>query len=137
MDMVKQIISCGMPNFLNNIAGRVTSILLNMVLLRLGGADAVSVYGILMYAELFVQPLLYGMCDSLQPAVSYNLGAGNHGRIRAIERCCYTASAVVSLLSAAVMFLFPDVLTRLFVSSRTAPLWKWQGQPWLFFSELM
>lgn len=117
MDMVKQIISCGMPNFLNNIAGRVTSILLNMVLLRLGGADAVSVYGILMYAEAFVQPLLYGMCDSLQPAVSYNLGAGNHGRIRAIERCCYTASAVVSLLSAAVMFLFPDVLTRLFVSS--------------------
>lgn len=117
VDMVKQIISCGTPNFLNNIAGRVTSILMNMILLRMGGADAVSVYGILMYAEAFVQPLLYGMCDSLQPAVSYNLGAGNPGRIRAIERCCYTASAVISLLSAAVMFLFPEVLTSLFVSS--------------------
>ena len=79
VSMVKQIISCGMPNFLNNIAGRVTSILLNILLLRMGGAQAVSVYGILMYAEGFVQPLLYGMCDSLQPAVSYNLGAGNPG----------------------------------------------------------
>ena len=58
--MVKQIISCGMPNFLNNIAGRVTSILLSILLLRMGEAQAVSVYGILMYAEGFVQPLLYG-----------------------------------------------------------------------------
>ena len=102
-DMVKQIVSCGMPNFLNNIAGRVTSILLNFLLLRMGGAEAVSVYGILMYAEGFVQPLLYGMCDSLQPAVSYNLGVGNKKRIQAIEKCCYTASGVVSLLSAAVL----------------------------------
>lgn len=119
-DMVKQIVSCGMPNFLNNIAGRVTSILLNFLLLRMGGAEAVSVYGILMYAEGFVQPLLYGMCDSLQPAVSYNLGAGNKKRIQAIEKCCYTASGVVSLLSAAVLFFFPDVITRMFVSSPDA-----------------
>ena len=115
-DMIKRIVSCGSPNFLNNIAGRITSILMNFLLLRMGGAQAVSMYGILMYAEGFVQPLLYGMCDSLQPAVSYNLGAGNHGRIRSIERCCYSASAVVSLLSAAVMLAFPDVITRLFVS---------------------
>ena len=75
---------------------------------------------IFMYAEGFVQPLLYGMCDSLQPAVSYNLGAGNKKRIQAIEKCCYTASGVVSLLSAAVLFFFPDVITRMFVSSPDA-----------------
>ena len=46
-----QIVSCGCPTFLNNIAGRVTSIIMNMVLLQLGGASAVSVYGILMYAD--------------------------------------------------------------------------------------
>lgn len=115
--MIKRIVSCGSPNFLNNIAGRITSILMNFLLLRMGGQQAVSIYGILMYADGFVQPLLYGMCDSLQPAVSYNLGAGNRRRILAIEKCCYTASAVVSLVSAAVMLLFPDLIIRLFVSS--------------------
>ena len=69
--MIRQIISCGSPNFLNNIAGRITSILMNVLLVRLGGETAVSVYGILMYADGFIQPLLYGMCDSLQPAVGY------------------------------------------------------------------
>ena len=59
--------------------------------------SAVSVYGILMYAEGFIQPLLYGMCDSLQPAVGYNWGAGKFSRVRAIEKCCFCASGIVSI----------------------------------------
>ena len=35
--MVGQIVANGSPTFLNNISGRITSILMNMVLLRLGG----------------------------------------------------------------------------------------------------
>ena len=113
--MVKQIISCGSPNFLNNIAGRITSIILNAILVRVGGELAVSVYGVLMYTEGFIQPLLYGMCDSLQPAVGYNLGAGKFRRVRAIEKCCFSASAVVSLLSVALMFLMPETISLLFM----------------------
>ena len=113
--MIRQIIACGSPNFLNNIAGRVTSILLNTILLRVGGSTPLSVYRILIYAEGFIQPLLYGMCDSLQPAVSFNWGAGDRKRVAAIERCCFTASAVVSLASAAVLFLFPGQLAVIFI----------------------
>ncbi len=113
--MIRQIIACGSPNFLNNIAGRITSILLNFILVRLGGETAVSVYGILMYVDGFIQPLLYGMCDSLQPAVGYNWGAGKLSRVRAIEKCCFAASAVISLLSVVVIRLFPGPITRMFM----------------------
>ena len=114
--LIRQIVACGSPNFLNNIAGRLTSILMNGILVRLGGELAVSVYGILMFAEGFVQPLLYGMCDSLQPAVGYNWGAGQFSRVRAIERCCFLASGVLSLLAAGVIALCPEGITRLFVA---------------------
>lgn len=114
--MLRQIVSCGSPNFLNNIAGRITSILMNAILVRMGGETAVSVYGILMFAEGFIQPLLYGMCDSLQPAVGYNWGARQYSRVRAIERCCFTASGVVSLLAVAVIAIFPEPITKLFVA---------------------
>ena len=116
VSMVKQIVACGSPNFLNNISGRVTSIIMNAVLLRVGGQNAVSIYGILMYVDGLIQPLMYGCCDSLQPAVSYNWGAGSKGRILAIEKYCFSAAAVISLLSAVVMFLFPDQITALFLS---------------------
>lgn len=114
--LIRQIIACGTPNFLNNIAGRITSILMNMILVRLGGETAVSVYGILMFAEGLIQPLLYGMCDSLQPAVGYNWGAQKFSRVRAIEKCCFTASGILSLLSVLVIALFPEQATRLFIS---------------------
>ena len=114
--MIRQIVVCGSPNFLNNIAGRITSIMLNAILVRMGGEAAVSVYGILMYAEGFIQPLLYGMCDSLQPAVGYNWGAGRFSRVRAIERCCFSASGIVSLLAVVVLALFPTQITLLFMA---------------------
>lgn len=89
---------------------------MNMILIRLGGESAVSVYGILMYTDGFVQPLLYGMCDSLQPAVGYNWGAGKFSRVRSIEKCCFTASGIVSLLAVFVILLFPEQITTLFMA---------------------
>ena len=120
LPMVKQIVACGSPNFLNNISGRVTSIIMNAVLLRVGGQNAVSIYGILMYVDGLIQPLMYGACDSLQPAVSYNWGAGNRRRILAIEKYCFSAAAGISLLSAVVLFLFPGAVTTLFLSDMDA-----------------
>ena len=113
---LRLIVTCGCPTFLNNIAGRITSILMNLFLVRLGGELAVSVYGVLMYVDGFIQPLLYGMCDSLQPAVGYNWGAQKFSRVRAIEKCCFTAAAAVSLLSAVVIALLPGPITRLFIA---------------------
>lgn len=114
--MIRQIVSCGAPSFLNNIAGRITSILMNTVLLQMGGERAVSVYGILMFADGVVQPLLYGLCDSLQPAVGYNWGAGNLSRVKAIEKRCFLASAILALAAASIIFMFPEKVTTLFMS---------------------
>ena len=113
--MIRQIVACGSPNFLNNIAGRITSIIMNAILVRTGGEAAVSVYGILMYADGFVQPLLYGMCDSLQPAVGYNWGAQKFTRVRAIEKCCFAASGIISIAAVFVIALLPEPITKLFV----------------------
>ncbi len=113
--MIGSIFACGCPIFLNNVSGRLTSIIMNFLLLRFGGTTAVSVYGVLMYADSFITQFLYGMCDALQPAVGYNWGAGNARRISLIERYCYGTAAIVSLLSAALLWLFPQQITLFFV----------------------
>ncbi len=116
LKLIRQIVSCGSPSFLNNVASRLTSILMNGILVRMGGETAVSVYGVLMYVDGFIQPLLYGMCDSLQPAVGYNWGAQKYSRVRGIEKCCFAASAAVSILAVCVIALLPQQITRLFIS---------------------
>ncbi len=120
--MLGSILANGAPSFLNNIAGRITSIIINIFLLRLGGTMAVSAYGVLMYADGIVQPILYGLCDSLQPAVGYNYGAKNYSRIYAIERRCFGACAVISLLMTAVMFFANEVIVGIFVKANETAL---------------
>lgn len=117
--IVRQIVACGSPTFLNNIAGRITSILLNAILVRLGGETAVSVYGVLMYADGIVQPIMYGACDSLQPAVGYNWGAGRFSRVRAIEKYCFVAAFVISAAALVLMALFPSQVAGLFMANAT------------------
>ena len=86
---MRHIAACGTPNFLNNVSARITEILMNAILVRLGGAMAVSVYGILLFVDGLIQPLLYGICDALQPAVGYNWARGN-------TAVCAPSSAAVS-----------------------------------------
>lgn len=121
--MIRRILANGTPNFLNNIAGRITSIVMNMMLVRMGGQDAVSVYGTLMYADGLVQPVMYGMVDSLQPAIGYNWGAGKKSRVRAIEKCAIAAAVGVCAISFLVIHGIPEIVVRIFVDeSQTALL---------------
>ena len=123
--MLKQIVACGSPIFLNNVSGRVTSILMNISLMTLGvielgaggGTTAVAVYAVLMYASDLCWPLLYGISDSLAPSVGYNWGAGNYGRVKKIVSCNYIGTAVVGVLSTAILFFFPKTLASIFVSA--------------------
>lgn len=130
LSLVKQIAACGSPTFLNNIAGRVTSILLNVSLSVLGAATfgegggtvAIAAYSVLMYASDMCQPLIYGMNDSLAPAIGFNLGAGDHGRVKSIMKCNLIGAFVVGALGASLMFFFPDFIARMFIESSDAQL---------------
>ena len=120
LPMIRQIFACGTPSFLNNIAGRITAVALNVGLLRFGGEAAVAVYGILVYFGDIVQSLLYGIYDSLQPAIGYNWGAGRRDRVLVLSWCCLGAGAFLSLVAVAVTFLFPRQLTALFSDNDSA-----------------
>ena len=121
--MFKQIFACGSPVFLSNIAGRVTSILMNISLMTLGakylgeggGTTAVAVYAVLMYSSDLCWPLLYGISDSLAPAVGYNWGAKKYGRVKKIIRCNYIGTAAVGIVSTALMFFFSAPLQAIFI----------------------
>ncbi len=121
--MCREIAACGSPIFLSNISGRVTSILLNISLMTLGaevwgeggGTTAVAVYAVLMYSSDLCWPLLYGISDSLAPAIGYNWSAENYGRVKKIVKCAYIGTAAVGLVSTSILFFFSGTVASLFV----------------------
>ena len=132
--LAREICSAGMPAFLNNVASRVTSVLLNSALLAQGGEDAVAVYGALMYASGVVFPLLYGTCDALQPAVGYNLGAGRTDRVIKLEKRVFAACAFISVSLSVAMLAFPRELTLLFMADASDTILFLAGPAFRLFS---
>ena len=128
--MFKEIAACGSPVFLNNIAGRISSILINISLMTLsviefgenGGTTAVAVYAVLMYASDFCWPLLYGVSDSLSPAIGYNWGAANYDRVKKIVKCGYIGTAAIGLISTSLLFFFPGTVASMFAKAEDALL---------------
>lgn len=123
--MLRQIAACGSPVFLNNVSGRITSILMNISLMTLGvqtlgiggGQTAVAVYAVLMYASDLCWPLLYGIADSLSPALGYNWGAKNYTRVKRIAGCAYIGTSIIGLISTSVLFFFSDGIASWFVKA--------------------
>ena len=118
--ILKDIVAQGLPVFLNNISGRITSILMNSLLLRWGGDIAVPIYGVLMNVDGIIVPCMYGVFDSLQPAIGYNWGAERKDRVRKIAFCCVIAIAIICMASALIIQLFPGQIFSLFLDSSEA-----------------
>ena len=129
--LFRQITACGSPVFLSNVSGRITSILMNISLMTIGakvlgteggGTTAVAVYAVLMYSSDLCWPLLYGIADSLAPALGYNWGAGDYGRVKKIAKCAYIGTGLVGLVSTSALFFFPDVIASWFANAADAKL---------------
>ncbi len=114
---LREIFTQGLPSFLNNTSGRLSSVLMNTLLLRLGGGMAVSIFGVFMNIDGIIVPGMYGIFDSLQPAIGYNWGAGRKDRSRQIALRCVVALAVLCLAFTLVLELFPGQVFSLFLEA--------------------
>ena len=113
--MLSQIYKNGVPVFLTNVSGRIFSMVINVLLLRFGGEGAVAVYGLAIVVCSLVEMLLYGVIDSLQPALGYNYGANRIDRVKAIEKYVMMASLLISLVGGGLIVWIPGLLARPFL----------------------
>lgn len=117
-----QIIASGSPTFLNNISGRLASIVMNMALLHMGGSSAVTIYGVMMYCGDIVIPLLMGVCDTVQPAIGYNYGAKRIDRVKEIEKYILITAAGISVVATVLMLSIPKVFASMFLQAEELEL---------------
>jgi len=113
-----RIIANGFSEFFSNIASSVMSIVMNLFLLKYGGTTAVAAFSIVMYVDSIIGMFSFGICDSLQPAISYCYGAGELDRMKAIFRRVLVATVIVS--GAAFLFM-------LFAGPAIAPIFMEPG----------
>jgi Na+-driven multidrug efflux pump len=99
-----------------------------------GGTTAVAAYAVLMYSGEMCQPLLYGMSDSLSPALGYNWGAENYGRVKKIAKCGFIGTGAVGLVATVILIVLSEPIASLFTSAHDTALLELSGRAIKLFS---
>ncbi len=110
-----RILANGFSEFFSNISMSIMSVAYNFFLLKYGGTTGVAAFSVIMYVDCIVGMLLFGMCDSLQPAISYCYGAKLMEKVKSIFRHIIIASILLSLLAMFFMMFAGRYAAQLFV----------------------
>ena len=92
-----RLMANGASELLSNVASSLLMLILNAVLLRLGGSMAVAACSIVLYVDSIVTSMVFGLADSMQPAISYCYGCKLPKRVWALEKRVLIAAAAISL----------------------------------------
>lgn len=110
-----RIAANGFSEFFSSIATSVMSIVMNLFLLKFGGTTAVAAFSVVMYVDSIVGMLNFGLCDSLQPSISYCYGAGLMSRVKEIFRLVLIAASSTSLAAFLFMLFAGPYIAPVFI----------------------
>lgn len=110
-----KLLANGSSEFFSNISMSITSVIFNFYLLKYGGTTGVAAFSVLMYVDSFVGMLIFGMCDSLQPPMSYCYGAGLYKKVKSLFKRVILAGVVLSTISMLFMFFAGKYVAPFFI----------------------
>ena len=117
-----RILANGSSEFFSSVSMSIMSIVFNFFLLKYGGTTAVAAFSVIMYVDSIVGMLVFGMSDSLQPAISYCYGAGLMNKVKAIFKRVIWGAIILSVLSLLFMFFAGQYVAPLFVKPEDTEL---------------
>jgi putative MATE family efflux protein len=119
---LKKIFVTGFSTFFIDIAMGILTVLFNRQIMKYLGADALSVYGIIINISTFVQCCAYSVGQAAQPILSLNFGAGNWDRIKESLKWALIATAVLSVFWTVFSLAAPTLYVSIFMSPTEAIL---------------
>ena len=105
----------GSSELMTNLSSSLVGALYNWQLLRLGGADGVAAYGVIMYVSFIFAAIFIGYAQGCAPVVSYHYGADNTDELKNLLRISLRVIAVGGVAMLCFSELLAAPLSRFFV----------------------
>jgi putative MATE family efflux protein len=114
-DMIFRAAYNGFSEFATELSLATVTLLFNWVMITRMGVDGVAAFTIISYLLMIGLQICYGISESLQPAVSKNLGARQPARITQFLTLAACSAFAVGLLVSLSFIFFPHLLISLFL----------------------
>lgn len=109
----------GASEFMTNISMSIVTMLYNWQLMRLMGADGVTIYGIIMYVDFIFVGILLGYSMGSAPVVSYHYGAENREELKGLFKRSLTLIVSMNVILMVSAEVLSRPLSMIFVSYNT------------------
>lgn len=103
-----------------NFVSSVVLLFTNYFSLKVGGTAAVSAYAVMSYAVYTFDYIFQGVCDGIQPIISYCCGSGDRGAEKHAMKCAAIILAVISAFCILITPILIRVMPGLFAVSGEA-----------------
>ena len=127
MAFAGEILRSSLAPFGVNFVSSLVLLFTNYFALMAGGTAAVSAYGVMSYAVYTYDYVFQGVCDGVQPVISYCVGADDVAQKKRAVRSAIILLAVLSVLFALITPLMIWCLPRLFAVSAQAEVFMRSG----------
>lgn len=114
--LVGEIISIGSPSLISQVSMSFLITVINQILLRYGGANALTAFGIVSRIQTFLVLPQSGIVQGMQPIVGYNYAARSFDRVKKVVRLSLIVSAVYGVIILLLGALGAAPLMKIFVS---------------------
>lgn len=110
-------LSCynGSSEMVREVALGITTLIYNLVMMRLAGENGVAALSVLIYTQYLFVALIVGFSMGVSPIMSYQYGAKNREELRQLLKLCLFWVACISVLLFTICQVSAGVMTRFFV----------------------
>lgn len=108
------IILLGVPMASGTILMSFSNIFRNNVLIKYGNV-VVAGSGVSGRIGLLIGMVIIGICVGIQPAISYNFGAGNLQRLKNIIKKTWITTTIIGIVFTSLIFVFRTSVVQLFI----------------------
>jgi putative MATE family efflux protein len=128
----KEIAALSLSTFSRQGVITILSILLNSVLFRHGGENAVTVYGIASRMLMFALFPVNGITEGFLPVAGYNFGAKKFQRVRESVAVSVKYAAFLAVLIYAAILIFAEPIVALFTKDQNVLADAPNALRWIF-----
>ncbi len=117
-DVIKIIMSNGIPSFIMTIMALIQGIVVLNALSRFGSTAEVAFYGIIYRIFLFMLTPIFGLMRALQPAIGINFGAEKYERVISSFKIFGVAAAILMAPFWIFMMINPTLVLHMMLPAR-------------------
>ena len=116
---IGQISFNGSSDMISNLAGGITSLVMNHLAFKYYGEIGVSALSVVLYFQFLIEAIFMGFTSAVEPIFSFHYGTGNTDMRKKVFKLTNTWILIVAIISSIIVYVFNKNIVSIFFKEGT------------------